>query len=344
VDTEGVPVHAAEISIGAVRLGVTDARGRFLLEGLPEGHLTLSARRLGFRPTTSHAESGATSSLRIVLEPLPLRLSPVRVETNRVAYSGRLAGFYRRLERRTASAFILREQIDRENPRYLSHLFGRTAGVGVGRGRMGMSTIRFRGRSCAPLVWLDGAPMPVGEVDLDAIAPQTVHGVELYLGGTGAPVQYQLPRNRNDCGTILLWSRGPDTDPVGAPPRSTAGLEQSISERALFTADQVDEPATLAAGVGIAVEYPASLFAARQGGTVVAEFVVGVDGRVEPASAGIAVSSEPLLSDAVLRALRGANFRAARRQGVTVRQLVHHPFVFVPPLRQGDTASASRQP
>ena len=46
----------------------------------------------------------------------------------------------------------------------------------------------MRGRTCWPLVWIDGTPMPAGEVDLDAFSPSTIQGIELYLGSTTAPI------------------------------------------------------------------------------------------------------------------------------------------------------------
>jgi hypothetical protein len=72
-------------------------------------------------------------------------------------------------------------------------------------GRAGQQGIRMRGRRCWPLVWLDGTPMPSGDVDLDGIPPNTIHGIELYLGSTTAPARYNINRDNNSCGTILLW-------------------------------------------------------------------------------------------------------------------------------------------
>ncbi|HYD55092.1 MAG TPA: carboxypeptidase-like regulatory domain-containing protein, partial [Gemmatimonadaceae bacterium] len=45
VDPAGVPVQAAEVSIGAARRVLTDARGGFVLDGMPDGVITLSTRR-----------------------------------------------------------------------------------------------------------------------------------------------------------------------------------------------------------------------------------------------------------------------------------------------------------
>lgn len=343
VDPSGAPVHGAEVRIaGAPRAALTDERGRFRLDGVAPGTVRVTVRRLGFEPASQEASAPAGAaarsspsdggSVRITLTPLPTMLQPVRVVAARVSYAGRLAGYYRRLERNNAGEYITRAMIDHEDPRLLSHVFGRIAGVSVGRGRFGASTVRFRGRNCAPLVWLDGSPMPVGEVDLDAISPQSIHGIELYLGSTTAPAQYTLTRNANSCGTILLWSRGPDTDPIAPTPRTAEELERLVATRAVYTADQVDERATPTATAPIPA-YPPSLAAAGGHGAVVAEFVVDAAGRVEPETFGIASSTNALLSEAVERAVLATTFKPAIRKGLAVRQLVQQPFDFTPPRR-----------
>lgn len=348
VDPAGAPVHGADVRAeatgdGTVRSMRTDERGRFRLEGFVAGPVRLSARRLGFEPSTrdamaaiesmqSGAPAGAAPQIEIALAALPTMLQPVVVQVDRVHYAGRLAGYYRRLERNQSGDFITRETIDHEDPRLLSHVLGRVAGVSVGRGRFGASTVRFRGRTCAPLVWLDGSPMPVGEVDLDAISPQSIQGVELYLGATTAPPQFTLTRNANACGTIVLWSRGPDTDPVSATPRTGEELARLVAERQVYQADAVDQRASPTGGM-VNPSYPPALFAARQAGAVLAEFVVAASGRVEPETFGIVSATHPLMAEAVERAVLMTAFKPAMRNGLAVRQLVQLPFTFTPPAR-----------
>lgn len=170
--------------------------------------------------------------------------------------------------------------------------------------------------------------MGAGEVDLDAFPPSSIQGIELYLGATGAPARYTALRDMSSCGTILIWSRGPDTDPITSASRAPRDLEKLVASLSVFTADQVDKAVQLDPQHQIAVNYPAALFAARVGGTVVAEFIVDATGRVEDGSLGIVASSNPLFSDAVRQALQGATFTPAFRQGSAVRQVVQQPFEF----------------
>ena len=78
----------------------------------------------------------------------------------------------------------------------------------------------------------------------------------------------------------------------------------------------------------VSVEYPAPLFASGVGGSVIAEFIVDTDGKVEEGSVGIVSSTDPLLSDAVRRAIEVATFRPAMLRGSAVKQVVQQPFSF----------------
>jgi TonB family protein len=333
-DSSGAAVFEAEVTIASsTSRAFTDQRGVFHLIDVPAGSARLTVRRMGFEPYTvpvSLSDANARlEDLRVILAALPTVLPAVLVSSQRVNYTGRLAGYYQRLEKRSGGYFITRDQIDRENPRTLSQLLLHVPGITPAKGRAGAQGIRMRGRLCWPLVWIDGTPMPAGDVDLDAFAPQTIHGIELYLGSTTAPARFILGRVDNSCGTIVLWSRGPDTDPITSVPKSAVDLDALVASLTIFAADQVDARAEPAGGE-VRVGYPQSLYAAGVGGTVIAEFVVDEQGRVEGETFGIVASSNPLFSDAVKEAVLTAVFTPARRKGAAVRQLVQQPFRFVP--------------
>lgn len=333
VDSAGSPVSGAEVAIAGSSANTTSGdRGEFRIAGLAPGRIVLRARRLGFRPDSAAAiltDRGA-AGVTIRLKQVAAALSPVTVRAQRVDFTGRLAGYYQRLDRRISGTFITRAQIDRENPRTLSQLLQHAPGMTAFRGRAGSQGVRMRGRGCWPLVWLDGSPMPTGDVDLDGIPPNTIHGIELYLGSTTAPTRYSAPRDLSSCGTILLWSRGPDTDPIPSR-RGTGNLEALVASLTIFTADQVDSVATLDTRRPLDVGYPPALFAEKVAGSVVAEFVVSAEGRVERDTFGVVSSSHRLFSEAVRRALETAVFTPAVRAGRRVRQVVHQPFTFTPP-------------
>jgi TonB family protein len=321
----------ADVAIDGTQLrAITDDHGEFRLPGVPAGIVELHARRLGFRPDALRISvpASGTETVSIMLAVAAQDLQPVLVRGQSMKYTGRLAGYYERLERRISGVFITREQIERERPRTLNQLLQRTPGITTLRQRDGSVGIRMRDRTCSPLVWLDGSALPTGSVDLDTFEPSTLEGIELYLGSTGAPPRYSWSRDLSNCGTILLWTRGSDTDVPHQTINSATEIEAMVASLSVFTADQVDRKVTLDSARPLDIPYPPSLFAAHTRGNVVAEFVVNAEGRVEPGTLGIISSTHPLFADAVRRAVAVAVFTPALRAGKPVRQLVHQPFEF----------------
>jgi hypothetical protein len=334
----GIGIAGADVRIDGMGFrAVTDERGRFrFADGTATG-ATLSVRRLGFAPRRIVLTSEASASpVDIVLAPSAQPLPPVMVRAERTRYSGRLAGYYERLERRTIGQFITRGDLEREHPSLLTDMIQRAPGVHLQRGRPGMLHVRLRGRDCSPLIWVDGAALSLGDVDLDAFSPMSLEGIEMYLGASGAPQRYQASNGKNECGTILLWSRGPDTEPrPAARVADPADLEAMIASLGLFTAEQVDRPAVLDSASLPVIEYPPALRASATSGVVVAEFVVDTAGQAEPEYFGVVSATDPLFTASVRAALGGLRFRPALRRGQLVRQLVRLPFEFTAPARDG---------
>ncbi|MDB4887460.1 MAG: TonB family protein, partial [Gemmatimonadetes bacterium] len=326
----GAAVSGAEVRVAGTTARMrTGEDGAFQLRAAEGGLSTLEVRRLGFRPASLEVGGGA-AALQIVIASIPFTLAPLVIRAEHARFTGRLAGYYERLSKRTQGVFITRADLDRERPPQLTDMLQRSPGVRVTRGRPGAQSIRMRGRDCRPLVWLDGAPMSSGDVDLDSFAPTTLEGIELYLG-SNAPAHFTAARGQSDCGTILLWSRGPDTEPPRAPRSvSTEELEALIASFGVFTSEQVDTAAARVGPEGWRVPYPPSLQAAGVRGSVSAEFVVDTLGRVEPARVGIVSSTDRFFSAAVAGALVSAQFRPAVRRGRRVRQLVRQTFDFEP--------------
>lgn len=94
-----------------------------------------------------------------------------------------------------------------------------------------------------------------------------------------------------------------------------------------FRADEVERQASLVRG-SAPPEYPEVLRRSGVEGTVVATFIVGVDGRAETDSVRFARSDNALFDDAVRTALKRMRFVPAEVAGRKVRQLVQMPFVF----------------
>lgn len=334
----GLGIIGAEVRIeGTAFRALTDDRGAFRFADGTATAATLRVRRLGFVPR-SVAVSVAESAqpLEIPLVPSAQPLASIAVRAPRTRYAGRLAGYYERLEHRSIGTFITRADLERERPNLLTDMIQRAPGVHLMRGRPGMLRVRMRGRECSPLIWVDGAALTLGDVDLDAFSPASLEGIEMYLGASSTPQRYQGNNGRNECGTILLWSRGPDTEP---PPAARgvdpAELETMIASRGVFAAERVDQPVVLDSASLPAIEYPPALRAAGTSGVVLAEFVVDTAGRAEPEYFGVVSATDPLFTAAVREALGRLRFRPAMLRGRAVRQVVRLPFEFTAPSRDG---------
>jgi TonB family protein len=332
-DSAGAALAGVEVrALTGVASARTGEDGRFRLAPVPTGAVLLEARRLGFRPETLQVAIGYSESAVVTfrLRAAANTLAAVVVRAERQKHTGRLAGYFERLESNTGGFFVTRDMIDEGDPRQLSDVLRKAPGVDIVRGR-----VRLRGRSCAPLVWLDGTPMPAGEVDINSLPPRTIEGIEIYSTASGAPFRYQGLRDDAKCGTMLLWSRGPDTDERRRPVlTSVDALEQLRSARAVLMPDEVDVAARPDSATPLAVGYPPELLAAGSGGIVVAEFVVDSSGQVEPSTFGVLSSTHPLFARAVQEAIARARFVPAQARGVPVRQIVRMQFRFDAPGRR----------
>ena len=331
-DSSGNVIAGAEVGVvGTPKRTRSDDRGAFRLAGLETGPVTLAARRLGFQPETVRTSLGPSSvtGVDFRLSRASVTLSPIVVR-GRGHHTGRLAGFYERLASGVNGYFLTRERIDEGNPRSLTDVLRRVPGLEIARG----SRLRMRGRTCAPLVWIDGIAMPSGEVDLNSIPPGSIEGIELYLSASGAPNRYQPTADRARCGTVLLWSRGPDTELRRRPLATSAEeLERQHRDGDVLTAAQVDVAARLAEPQVWPVIYPAELYAEHVRGSVLLEVVVDSSGRVRETTFGVIFASHPLFARAAQEALRGVTFQPALLNGRAVAQIVHVPFRFEPPGR-----------
>ena len=110
--------------------------------------------------------------------------------------------------------------------------------------------------------------------------------------------------------------------------RRTSGTRTVItdSSRSAFHTTEVDEIPRLI--VELRPHYPDGLQRAQVSGLVKIEYVVGINGRMDPQSVRVVASSHPGFLRAALDALRGARFRPARKGGRTVPVLVQQTIRF----------------
>ena len=335
-------------SVAAGRAATTADGGAFRVEGLAVGWVDVVVRRLGFRPETLAVELPQPPGGPIVvpLQRLSQVLRPVvvRAAVGRGAFAAfehrRAAGFGR---------FVTRGDIERRRPQRTTDLLRTVPGLSLERDESGGLAPRFRNATrgvstarCDPSYWLDGTPLGPS-LDLDALNPGAIEGIELYSGIATVPAALRGPLATGTCGVIAIWTRHGEPRPRAAASVAADSLAALAAGARLFTADQVDVAAQpLPRGIE-APSYPDSLRAAHVRGRVVLEFVVGTDGRVDDETIGVVSATHAAFAAAARESIGGARFTPALRGGRAVRQVVHLPVVFdpeAPAIAPGPSAAA----
>ncbi|MCX5762744.1 MAG: TonB family protein [Gemmatimonadetes bacterium] len=311
---------------------ITDAHGAFRILGVPAGTVTVSARRIGFRPG-SHGVTvtdGQTVDVTVALAFTALQLEPVMVSARREPFDARLAGFQLRSQKRIGT-FMNRERIEASASSTFSDLLRSVPGVRMGASTTGIrNSLRFRGSNCAPLVFIDGFPASADEFDVDIIDLASVEGIEIYMGMLTVPAEFNAPRGLEHCGVIAVWSRPYRPSPRPAKTVSPAELQRMVESAAVYTVDDVDTPARIVQD-SFSPVYPDSLWKTRTGGQVTVEFVVDSNGLVEMPFFSVVSASHVEFGESVREALARARFAPAMRRGQRVRQLVQLPIRFTRP-------------
>jgi Carboxypeptidase regulatory-like domain/TonB-dependent Receptor Plug Domain/Gram-negative bacterial TonB protein C-terminal len=328
-DSLGGVVSSAHVSISGIGIPTrSDSAGAFRLWGIPPGSAVLDVRRLGYRPTSIPVTitAGSELSVDIDLVPVPEQLEPVQVRRRAEVYDSRLAGFNER-KLKHVGYFVTRERLDRMSSARFVDALREMPGVSMRTLRGGVVTVSIRGARCAPIFYMDGFPATSGPMDLDMIDLSGVEGIEVYGGMSSIPAEFMSVVGGESCGVIAVWSRPTRPRKQRIEQASDVDLENLLASRAVYTSDQVDDPARLTSGSATPI-YPDSLWNAGVAGRVVAEFIVDPEGLIEPGSVRIVSATHAYFASAVAGALATTVFRAAVLGGKPVRQVVQLPFVF----------------
>lgn len=117
--------------------------------------------------------------------------------------------------------------------------------------------------------------------------------------------------------------------PVAGAQSSSADTSRAAKQPAYFEF-QVEQPVVPGKDAPVPV-YPPELRAQHVEGRVLAQFVVGLDGRADMRTFKVLESTNDLFTRAVSDAVKNANFVPARVEGRAVKQVVQQPFVFALP-------------
>lgn len=217
----GRPIAGVMISVPQVRKSVvTDAKGKFRLDGLPEGaqKIRVAYNERETEEYVFHLERAHPKEIAVLLDVDAEDLDPVVVEVQHPSTWRDLAGFYARKNAYGGFGhFITREEIERSHPIHISSLLGRE----------GIMQICVTG--CLPTRYLQGKPciVPVSvdglafrELDYNLIPIASVAAVEVYPGtppsGLSDMTESKTPNSvwqagrynsAGSCGSVMVWTR-----------------------------------------------------------------------------------------------------------------------------------------
>jgi len=210
----GAPIENARVAllngVGETR---TNARGEFVLPGLPLGSHTIEARAIGYVPGQEIADIVEFRNAALAF--LLVDVSAYLLDTVRVAAARRLdaaarEGFERR--RKSGSGQFLDETVlDTMKAMTFKDLVRRHTFIRFVRGNTLETSWRehmeFMGRTgapCVPAIYLDGSQLISGQTDLDVIVhPASVRRIEIYQSGVSLPAEFASNR---DCGVLAIWT------------------------------------------------------------------------------------------------------------------------------------------
>ena len=228
IDNETLsPISGARVVItmvgreGSIARLFTDDDGLFVYEAPEDAGYRFHVDRLGYRETETPilwTDGYRDYDIEIRLDPEAVLLAPIEVVARSAAReSPVLENFWERLDTGLGHYFT-REEIEEIGPNRVSDLLRRVPGVQLQSSGAGLRQVVYMSRGvgrCRAEVFIDGmrwtrrAPLagpydPGFTVD-DAVAPESVEGVEVYKGLATVPAEFLTPDA--DCGVVAIWTR-----------------------------------------------------------------------------------------------------------------------------------------
>jgi hypothetical protein len=197
----------------------SDSIGEFVFRSLKPGGFVLSIGRAG-RSYAHELSLVVKERLQLYIH-VPTDTSALHVAaTSSRVHKLEAAGFYERYAKGRGQ-FIMREDIERTNPRSLADVLANVRGVRVEWGtRGGDAIIRSGGGGagalsgggiCRPSIYLDGVLIRAGgnqepDILLEQVErPDRVEAIEVYAGAAQLPVSFSGAQST--CGAIIIWTR-----------------------------------------------------------------------------------------------------------------------------------------
>lgn len=214
LDENGTPVPGAEIVVGMTVRAYADTAGAYRVAGLPAGHVTVTARRLGFQPhaVTLDIGDGIERAIDFELSPIPLAFDTVAVTGRNTPRNPRLEAFQERKAHNNGGRFLTREDIAKSGARTMSDIMRLTPGMRTNRDRFGRATFQARNSSisCPMKLFVDGLETALYGASLDdVVRVQDIEAMEVYHGVASVPPEFSGNNFKGNaaCGALVIWTR-----------------------------------------------------------------------------------------------------------------------------------------
>ena len=201
------PIPRVELKVlGSPLSTATDSSGNAEFTGLASGGYAIQAHAIGYGAGSSVIEvrAGEVGELRLELQPVSVKLSPVVVEGKPDKVQMRFAEFEQRRKRIVGGTFITREDIARRDARSLADLLQSVGGIrevctGVYDCRVSMA----RTPNCLPVYFVDGRESSI--FPAGTTPTRDIYGIEIYYGPSQTPAEFLGATS--GCGVIAIWTR-----------------------------------------------------------------------------------------------------------------------------------------
>ena len=202
-DNLGQPLAGAQITVRGVKTPATvDAEGRFVLNGVPDGLIVVTARSEGLVPVVDLIRHVTTDTLALVLTHLETRDDNAKLLAEAEADAKRIADRYERSvgASRSAKAFTDRD-IKLRAPAVTTDLFVGVVGFTVDgtASDAGVWSVRD---GCYPTVWVDEIERP--HMSLNDIRPSSIKLLLAWNGYAVLPARLRSVRAEPTCGAVLV--------------------------------------------------------------------------------------------------------------------------------------------